>query len=77
LTALLVNTLLLSILQYSTAVMARPALKNGLQVLLGPAIERGTYVLPVESSPTFNSIGKWQPITTTVWKAKMKLLLLF
>jgi len=66
LSALIVNTLLLSIFAIQHSLMARPAFKKWLNGIINPAIERSTYVL-LSSLALFLIYWKWQPITTVVW----------
>jgi protein-S-isoprenylcysteine O-methyltransferase Ste14 len=71
LTALLVDTLLLSFFAIQHSVMARPAFKKWITDIISPAIERSTYVL-LSSIALLLIYWQWQPITTTVWKTENK-----
>jgi protein-S-isoprenylcysteine O-methyltransferase Ste14 len=64
--ALLVNTLLLSLFAIQHSIMARPGFKNWLTAFISPAVERSLYVL-LSSLALLLLYWKWQPITSVVW----------
>jgi len=73
LTALFVNTLLVSIFAMQHSIMARPEFKKWIVRMIGSTIERSTYVL-LSSLALFLIYWQWQPITTLVWKAENEIL---
>jgi methanethiol S-methyltransferase len=67
--ALLVNALLMGLFAVQHSVMARPAFKKWWTGIIGPVIERSTYVL-LSSLALFLMYWKWQPIPTVVWNVE-------
>ena len=68
-TALLVDTLLLSVFALQHSIMARPAFKAWWISIVHPAIERSTYVL-LSSFALVLMYWQWLPLTTIVWKSQ-------
>lgn len=67
--ALLVDVLLLSLFAVQHSVMARPAFKKWWTGVIGPAIERSTYVI-LSSLVLLLVYWQWLPVTTVVWKVE-------
>lgn len=67
--ALLVDVLLLSLFALQHSVMARPAFKKWWTGIIGPAIERSTYVI-LSSLVLLFVYWQWLPVTTVVWKVE-------
>ena len=68
-TALLVDTLLLSVFALQHSIMARPAFKAWWTSIVHPAIERSTYVL-LSSLALVLIYWQWLPLTAIVWKVE-------
>ncbi len=69
LTALLVNTLLLTVFALQHSVMARPAFKRAWTKIVPVAAERSTYVL-FSSLALILLFAFWQPIGGVVWNVQ-------
>jgi len=67
--ALLVDALLLGLFAIQHSVMARPAFKKWWTQLIGPVIERSTYVL-LSSLALLLIYWQWIPMTSIIWKAE-------
>lgn len=67
-TALLVDTLLLTLFALQHSVMARPAFKTWWTGIINPALERSTYVL-LSSLVLVFIYWQWLPLTDIIWKA--------
>lgn len=65
-TAIIVNLALLSIFAVQHSIMARPWFKKKWTKIVGPSIERSTFVL-LTSLILFLIFWKWQPLTGDVW----------
>tara|TARA_R110002167_G_scaffold190159_3_gene392443 strand:+ start:423 stop:1151 length:729 start_codon:yes stop_codon:yes gene_type:complete len=65
--ALLTNTMLMSLFAVQHSIMARPAFKKWISKIIGPVIERSTYVL-LSSLALLLMYWKWQPMTTIIWE---------
>jgi protein-S-isoprenylcysteine O-methyltransferase Ste14 len=66
--SLLIDVLLQSVFAIQHSLMARPVFKKWITAFINPVIERSTCVL-FSILPLLLLYWKWQPITTTVWKA--------
>ncbi|MBQ0788266.1 MAG: isoprenylcysteine carboxylmethyltransferase family protein [Oceanihabitans sp.] len=64
--ALIINLCLLSLFAIQHSVMARPAFKKWISPVIGPAVERSTYVL-LTSLALLLIYWKWQPMPTVIW----------
>ncbi len=67
--SLLINALLLSQFALQHSIMARPAFKRWWTGIIGPVVERSTYVL-LSSLSLCLIYWQWQPMLTTVWKVE-------
>jgi len=65
-TAVIVNLAILSLFAVQHSVMARPWFKKVWTKIIGPSIERSTFVL-LTSLILFLIFWKWQPLTGDVW----------
>jgi protein-S-isoprenylcysteine O-methyltransferase Ste14 len=74
--ALVVNLLLLSLFAIQHGIMARPAYKKWISPVIGPAIERSTFVL-FASLILLLLFWKWQPMTANVWNFQNDLIQYF
>jgi len=64
--AFLINTALLSLFAIQHSVMARPAFKKWIRSIIGPVIERSTYVL-LSSLALLLLYWQWQAMPYVVW----------
>jgi len=71
--ALLVNSLVFGLFVLQHSVMARPAFKKWIKRIIGPAIERSTFVL-LTSLILLLIFWQWQPIKTVVWEVENETL---
>ena len=67
--ALTINLFLLSIFAIQHGIMARPAYKKWISPVIGPAIERSTFVL-LASLILLLLFWQWQPMTKSIWKVE-------
>ncbi len=68
-TALLINTLLLSVFAIQHTIMARPGFKQWWTKIIGTAAERSTFVL-FSSLALILLYWQWRPIKTIVWEVE-------
>jgi protein-S-isoprenylcysteine O-methyltransferase Ste14 len=66
--ALITNLLLLSLFAIQHSIMARPGFKKWIKGIIGPVVERSTFVL-LSSLILLLIYWQWKPITTEVWNA--------
>lgn len=71
--AVLINVLLLSIFALQHSIMARPAFKKWWTKIIGPEIERSTYVL-LASLALILMFWQWNSFDSIVWKADTTVL---
>jgi protein-S-isoprenylcysteine O-methyltransferase Ste14 len=74
LSAILINTLLLSVFALQHSIMARPKFKELFASVFSQAAERSTYVL-LSSLALALIFWQWQPITTIVWEAESSMII--
>jgi len=72
-TAIITNTLLLSVFALQHSIMARPKFKAWFNSIFSQAMERSTYIL-LSSLALLLIFWKWQPITTIVWEVENTIL---
>lgn len=74
-TAILTNTILLTVFALQHSIMARPSFKKWVTTIISSAAERSTYIL-LSSLALLLMYWQWQPITTIVWEAESELLII-
>lgn len=74
-TAILTNTILLTVFALQHSIMARPSFKKWITTIISSATERSTYIL-LSSLALLLMYWQWQPITTIVWEAESELLII-
>lgn len=67
--AVLINSSLLGLFAIQHSIMARPAFKSWWIGIIGPVIERSTFVL-LSSLTLLLVYWQWQPMTAIVWKTE-------
>ncbi|MDC6390505.1 NnrU family protein [Maribacter sp. PR1] len=71
--ALYVNSILLSVFALQHSIMARPSFKKWFISIFSQAMERSTYIL-LSSLALLLIYWQWQPITTIVWEVENSIL---
>lgn len=71
--AMIINLLLLSLFAIQHGIMARPAYKKWVSPVIGPAIERSTFVL-LASLILLVLFWQWRPMTNNIWKIENQMI---